>query len=344
VIKAQDPTAQVVAGAIVQPTPVRLQYLDMILDSYFQLYQQAMPVDVWAFHNFILNEVSCSDHPQSLCWGADIPPGVNATQGLRIEPKENGRIDLFKEQVIRFRQWMADRGYRNTPAFLSEFGILMPEYKYPEFPPAVVNQFMNETFDFLMNTTDPAIGYPGDNNRLVQRFAWYSVDNNVDFNGFLFDPGLPPQSARSQMGDNFVKYANSMQATVDFFPANLRLVGAPPLSSQGATTITLEATIGNSGNVGKDIAATVRFFDGDPTSGGLQIGEDQTVRLQGCGEQVKVQVDWQSVAPDNYTVFVQVQSNESGEIDRDNNQSSTTISFSNNELRIPALRRDLNIP
>jgi hypothetical protein len=352
-IKGQDPTAKIVAGAIVQPTPVRLQYLDMVLSSYYQLYQEAMPVDAWAFHNFILNEASCAYYedkvpPSELgqvCWGADIPPGVDAHDGLRIDVQDNDRVDLFKEQVIRFRQWMADRGYRNTPAFLSEFGILMPQGLFdPDFNSERVNAYMNQTFDFLMNTTDPNIGYPGDNNHLIQRFAWYSVDDNFDHNGFLFDRGLPPESARTAMGDNFVHYVNGINKAVDFFPTNLRLLGAPPLTSAGTTTLTLEATIGNSGNLAVDTPATVRFFNGNPNSGGVQIGSDQTVRLQGCGEQAMVSVDWASVAPGDYTVYVQVQTTAGLELDESDNQSSMAVSFSNNQLLIPNLKRDFVIP
>lgn len=32
-IKQADPTARVIAGTIVQPTPLRLRYLDMVLDQ-----------------------------------------------------------------------------------------------------------------------------------------------------------------------------------------------------------------------------------------------------------------------------------------------------------------------
>ncbi len=332
-IKDQDPTAKIVAGAIVQPTPIRIQYLDMVVDSYFQTYQEAMPVDAWAFHNFVLNEVGdaiCDSSPSD-CWGAGIPPGVNATEGLRIDVQDNDRIDLFKEQVFRFRQWMADNGYRNTPAFLSEFGILMPQgYFNPDFTPERVNKFMNQSFDFLMNTTDPNTGYPGDNNRLIQRFAWYSVDDKVDHNGFLFDRALPAEFARTEMGHNFANYASSIEDTVDFFPVELKQTGALPQPGQGTTNVTLEAIIGNSGNLAVDTKATVHFFNGNPNSGGVQIGSAQTIGLQGCGEQKTVSIEWKSVAAGNYTVYVKVQANTAiTDVDLGNNQRSVQISVSN---------------
>lgn len=325
IIKDVDPSAKIVAGAIVQPTRVRLEYLDLVLEQYQTLYNTSMPVDVWAFHNFVLNEASCSyyasQHPDdpdlvaSVCWGADIPPGVNATDGLRIDVQENDRFDLFKQQVISFRQWMADNGYRNTPAFLSEFGVLMPPGLFtPDFDSARVNTFMNQTFDFLMNTTDPNTGYPGDGNRLVQRFAWYSMDDNFDHNGYLFDRTKPVPTSRTDMGDNFFNYTNAIQENVDFFPVDLALNGT-----------TLKAVIGNSGNLAVGASATVRFFNGDPNAGGVQIGSEQVVKMQGCGEQATANTQWTGVAPGNYTVYVQVSTNSQYELDHSNNQRSVAV-------------------
>lgn len=331
-IKTQDPTARIVAGAIVQPTPVRLQYLDLVLNSYSQQFGVAMPVDAWAFHNFILNEASCSYYqdkvpPEELsqvCWGADIPPGVNASEGMRITVQQNGDFNIFKEQVRRFRQWMADRGYRNTPAFLSEFGILMPEYYYPEFPPSVVNQYMNDTFAFLLNEKDANIGYPGDENRLVQRFAWYSMDDKVDHNGFLFDKDM---RTRTSMGDNFVNYAMSIPDTVDFLPMSVSVVGTQP-GTGGNKNVTLAATIANDGNLAEHTTSTVRFYNGNPNSGGVAIGTDE-VSLQGCGESEVATIQWSGVAPGNYTIFVELETTPGIEADEANNLMSVAVTVPN---------------
>ncbi|MBK8047992.1 MAG: hypothetical protein IPK16_13165 [Anaerolineales bacterium] len=90
-LKSKDPNATVLAGAIVQPTPLRLQYLDLVLRAYVAKYREPMPVDGWAIHNFILNERSCEyyldpahrppdyDGPEPyngayVCWGRTFPP------------------------------------------------------------------------------------------------------------------------------------------------------------------------------------------------------------------------------------------------------------------------------
>ena len=45
-----------------------------VLQAYRDRYGQAMPIDVWNVHNFILREERGS-------WGVDIPPGIAATAG-----------------------------------------------------------------------------------------------------------------------------------------------------------------------------------------------------------------------------------------------------------------------
>lgn len=183
-IKNRDWTAQVAAGGIVQPTPLRLEYLDKVLAAYHMQYGQDMPVDLWHVHNAILNEERGG-------WGAEIPPGVNADKGEVRAIDDNDNMTMFKAQIRAFRQWMADRDYRNYPLILTEYGILMPD-DYG-FTAERVNSFMSATFDFLQNTKDATLGDPMDGNRLVQRWAWFSLDVHAwdgreGFNGNLFDP------------------------------------------------------------------------------------------------------------------------------------------------------------
>jgi hypothetical protein len=322
-IKGQDPTAKVVAGTIVQPTPLRLEYLDKVLQNYSQFFHTQMPVDAWAFHNFILNE-DADD------WGAGIPPGSNATKGIQVDVDETASVEIFKQQVIDFRQWMAARGYRNTPAFLSEFGVLFPNPPYEEFTVDVVNEFMNETFTFLMNSTDPNIGYPGDENRLIQRFAWYSVDDNKSHNGHLFNRFEDPATSRNEMGDNFVNFANAIEERVDFFPISGSVINQTPISAQGTTTVTLEAKIGNSGNLGTAALASVRFYNGDPNNGGVQLGTTRNLSLQGCGEFGAVQTEWPNVTPGNYTLYVQVTTTAGLEADPADDQITFPVTITSN--------------
>ncbi|MEJ2750083.1 MAG: hypothetical protein P8183_19580, partial [Anaerolineae bacterium] len=54
-IKEEDPTALIANAGLIQPTPGRLQYLDIMWDTYLALYNEPMPVDVWNMHGYILS-------------------------------------------------------------------------------------------------------------------------------------------------------------------------------------------------------------------------------------------------------------------------------------------------
>ncbi len=169
-IKRADPAALIAVAGVAQPTPLRLEYLDRVLETYRQTYGQTMPVDVWTVHNFVLREERGS-------WGAEIPPGFDeVTSGLLVEPGDNGRLDLFEAQLRGFRGWMARHGYRQTPLALTEFGILMPAGY--GFTGGVVARFLEASTDLLNHLADPATGYSPDGNRLVQRWAWFSLTDD----------------------------------------------------------------------------------------------------------------------------------------------------------------------
>ena len=295
-ILARDPTARFLAGSIVQPTPLRLQYLDRVLAAYQARYGAPLPADGWSLHNFILNERSCDAYPDS-CWGAEIPPGLDATEGMVISDlNDHVRVDIFSQQIERFRGWMAANGYRHTPLYLTEYGVLMPASL--GFPPERVNAFMSATFDYLLAATDPALGYAPDGHRLVQGYAWYATVA-PSYNGSLFvsiagtGPYDPP-FARTAIGDHFAAYAGALNAAPDMTIVNIEVV-AHPLSTP--LTATLIAQVANAGHGQAPVAATVQFYDGDPLAGGAPIGAPQPVVLGGCGAATQVELTWQDIDP-----------------------------------------------
>jgi len=177
-LKRIDPTCQVAIGGISQPTPLRLQYLEMVLAAYQAHYGEPMPVDIWNIHGFILREEQGD-------WGVDIPPGILVDQGMLYDVEDHDNLEIFEANVIAFRQWMADHGQRNKPLVISEYGILLPEAY--GFSPERVERFLYGTYNFLLNATDEQIGYPADDNRLVQRWAWYSLSDDRFPSGSLVD-------------------------------------------------------------------------------------------------------------------------------------------------------------
>jgi len=52
-LKQRDPTCRIAIGGVSQPTPLRLQYLDAILNRYTKLYGEKIPVNVWNAHNLL---------------------------------------------------------------------------------------------------------------------------------------------------------------------------------------------------------------------------------------------------------------------------------------------------
>lgn len=167
-IKESDPAARIAVAGVSQATPLRLAYLDRVLQSYQDNYGGPMPVDWWTVHGFVLREEKGS-------WGVDIPPGISAEQGIPYELSDHGRLDYFENQLRDFRAWMAGNGYRDIPLSLTEFGILIPaEYGYTS---EIVVQYLWDTFELLLTMSDPQVGYPPDGNRLVQRWAWFSLSD-----------------------------------------------------------------------------------------------------------------------------------------------------------------------
>jgi hypothetical protein len=219
-IKGRDPSAQIAIGGIVQPTPLRLKWLDRALGYYQATYGEPMPVDVWNIHNMILQELRGG-------WGCGIPQGLTEDSGRLYRVSDNDSLHYFVQHIVDFRTWMRDRGERDKPLIITEYGVLMP-VQYG-FTAERVNAYMNATFDYLLTARDDDLGFPGDENRLVQRWLWYSLNDKpydlisrTGFNGALFDyryrayPGV-----LTEMGINFREYTNALALTPTATPTPL---------------------------------------------------------------------------------------------------------------------------
>jgi hypothetical protein len=198
-LKGRDPTCQVAVGGVSQPTPLRLRYLDRILEAYRQRYGQEMPVDVWNIHNFVLREERGS-------WGVDIPPGMDDDAGRLYEIDDHDDVALFRQQLVDFRRWMVERDQQDRPLIVTEYGILMPgEYG---FPPDTVRRFMLDTFEVMRTLADPRLGYPADGGRLVQRWCWFSLQDERYPTGDLVQPRDGQLTA---LGEAFAGYTGSQR-------------------------------------------------------------------------------------------------------------------------------------
>ena len=326
-LKQRDPTSRVMAAAIVQATPIRLRYLSMVLAEYQQRYGTAMPVDIWSMHGFIL--------PESCSWGAGLPPGLEAFASEAVPCPatlaEHGNIETFKTRVRAFRQWMKDNGYRNQPLIISEYGILLS--KYHGFPYATVRSYMLASFDFLLNTTDSQTGMPGDGNRLVQEFSWfslnfyeYNLNTGQGLNGNLFDHD---SKQIKPLGSDYETYAKGIRVAV----TDLKVLEttAQPAPASANSPVLLRSRYVNQGGVAAQ-NVTVRFWLGDPRSGGQLLGTSSAVSqaLAGCHPIYQAELSWTPTTNGNYTIFTDFQAtNLAAESTLTNNYGSLTLTVGN---------------
>lgn len=184
-IKSVDPTAKVAIGGVIQATPLRLEYLTKVWDTYQQRYGATMPVDVWNVHNFILQE-------RLYYHGASIPPGSSVVDGTVYPDSQHVDMSIFDGQIRAFREWMKARGQQEKPLIVSEYGVLYHHIEQTDTPEEV-QAFMVQTFDYFLYTRNCNLGYHADDCRMVQRWAWFSLDDigiSSGFNeyGALFNP------------------------------------------------------------------------------------------------------------------------------------------------------------
>jgi uncharacterized repeat protein (TIGR01451 family) len=299
-IKTADPSARVAIGGMIEPTQLRLEYLDRVWDSYFNKYGHSMgdDIDVWNIHLFILREVRDS-------WGAEIPAGLADVNGFLSELDDtppNGLQALFdahhdmnhfRRFVEDFRTWLAAHGQRNKPLLVSEYGTLLPLEDQ-----SLVNSFLTATFDYLFAAADTGIGLPADQNRLVQGWVWYSLNDDTFFaESSLFDPSTKTLTSLGNTWKNYVTSATNPLASQprhNLLVANLRTEPEiPSILSGSSVAVTLRADIANSGNTGTSTGnnIAVKFWAGAP--GSNQIGSTQMIEdLPGCGNFTTVEVNW----------------------------------------------------
>jgi len=206
-VKERAPQSHVAIAGVVQSTPLRRRYLDMVLAAYQNQYGTSLPVDIWTIHAFILAENNI--------WGASIPPGLSdfADEGMQYSVWDHDSQTIFQDNILAFRQWMADNGYRDKALIITEYGILLPDIA---FPYAKVREFMLASFDYFLNATDDTVGYPADNNHLVQSWSWFSLnypsydpDTQLGLNGNLMEP---TSGLLLELGRDYGTYVAALQS------------------------------------------------------------------------------------------------------------------------------------
>ena len=276
-IKSVDPTARVGIGTIVQPTPLRLQWLEQMWASYRTLYRTDPPSEFWSIHSFILREKAGD-------WGTGVPPGLAGPAGELYTLEQTNDVDIFKTRLMDFRRWMAGHGQRAKPLWITEYGSLLPHDGRTGLvtqPIERARDYMLATFDYLLAARDSEVGYPYDGDRLVQRWFWYSLDDHLwRFGGSLFDPDT---GQRTLVGDAFVDYVADLPVQPEL---HLIMPSATVVHDRrGGAAAFVMALVSNAGSGPTTAPVSLSWYEGDPGRGGHRLGSPITLAspLPGCG-------------------------------------------------------------
>lgn len=327
-IKGRDPSALISNTSMVQITPGRLQYLDIIWDTYLEEYGMSMPVDIWNFHVYILPEVNQNGEINgiaSVALGTDPALAIKESGG---DPNkcaqadvycyaEHDDMNVFNQQVRAMRQWMKNHGQQNKPLILTEYSILYP-YEVDNgscflrdefgncFTPTRVNNYMNNTFDYLQSTKDANLGYSLDNNRLVQQWLWFSIRySGVGNVSNLIDSS---ETNLTLVGETFQDRAGAETLTTNFL-IDYVTPGVKFSDGGGTADVTIQVSFRNNGNQMINAPIDVTFYD----DGGSLIGTASiTAVLRGCAlDEYKAEVVWNDLAPGLHKFTVEVDSENS---------------------------------
>jgi hypothetical protein len=293
-IKTYDPSARVAIGGIVQPSPLRLEYLDKVLNHYQVLYGAKLPTALWNIHNYAFREVAGG-------YGAGVPPGASSSVGWTYDLLQWMDVNLWVQNLRDMRQWMANRGERDKPLIITEFGQVVPDgFCWSGFcyTPEVSRDTLQASFSRFLTETDAIVGYPADGNRLVQFWAWFPLYDGyyggdlVNLDGSLTLAGTAFAQIASQ---RFVPYAD-----LYFVPT---MTPSVVCRNQGPR-LSWAAQMDNHGNAKID-SVPVRFTVRDSSSGQLLSSDDITVGqvlTRYATPQPYVRTEWPIVSAGMYSL------------------------------------------
>jgi hypothetical protein len=151
-LKEVNPTYRLALGAVILAEDERVRkgyvggrggvhYLQCVHKAYETNYRSRLPADFYTASAYVFGN-----------------RGVDA--------------ELFREQIISFREFLAGLGRADVGLIIHEYGC---PFRGPTAEARVA--FMRETFEFLANARDDRIGCAADHGRLVQRWAWFTTQS-----------------------------------------------------------------------------------------------------------------------------------------------------------------------
>jgi hypothetical protein len=356
-IKEHDPTAQVAVSAMVEVTPGRLQYLDNLWEAYLAEYGTPMPVDVWNMHLYVLPEALPNGQPNGI---ANVALGTDPALAIRESGNdpancplatvycwaEGDNMDTFIEQVVAMRTWMKEHGQQHKPLILSEYSILFPYTLDPGgchladefgqcFTPERVAAFAAASFDYLLTQgVDPNLGYPPDDNRLVQQWLWFPLrSEGIGHASNLLKPDMITMTPAGQV---FRSYAFAQPFAANLLP--IEATAAPVFTPSPTSTVTATLTVRllNNGNVAAT-PFTVTFY----SNAGLtqEIGSAVVQQAGGCSRtEYSVTTTWGNLTSGLHPFWAKVDSlNAIGETNENDNVISGVVMVDPRQRLLPII-------
>jgi len=319
-----------------------------------------MPVDVWNMHLYILPEALPDGTPNgiaNIALGTDLALAMRESNGTSAQCSQahpqiycwadHDNLTIFAQQVTAMRTWMKAHGQQNKPLILSEYSILYPN-EWPEggcfqdefgncFTPQRVNTFMSSTFNYLESAADPALGYPLDGNRLVQRWMWFSAYYSGA--GYVSNL-LSVSNTLTPIGENFRDQVAARPTTINLFPG--QVIGSPGHTGTpgGSATVNLYAQILNGGSVSTDAAFTVTFYKDEALT---QVIGSQVVSgaVSGCViRPLTAQTTWANLPVGTHRYWVKIDSASNiAETNEGDNVGTGTVTVSIYGTFLPVVSR-----
>jgi hypothetical protein len=343
-IKARDPSAQIAISGLVQVSPGRLQYLDLVWNAYKAQYGTTIPVDVWNMHAYILAERRFGTTQNSY---AAIALGTNPAIAIQNNPYlnepmpkrtsechradvycyyEHDSIDWFAWQIVAMRQWMKEKGQQNKPLIITEYSVLFPYIENDDgscglrdefgecFTPQRVSSFMTKTFNYMETTKNTNLGYPKDDYRLVQQWMWFAFyyDHPQGTANRLAEVGTDSEGNEiitgfSPVGETFKNYVAGQSRAANVF---LDTVSFPAMQTGQITdtiTATLSASLYNNGNIPNSAPVTVEFFANQALTQPIGTAVLPAGHIAGCARQSQIaSVEWANLESGSHPYWVRV--------------------------------------
>lgn len=249
-------------------------------------------------------------------------------------------ISMIADQVRRFRQWMAANGQRNKPLVNSEYGILMTEdlgFDYPR-----VRTFMLNSFDLFVNDLqDPQLGLPADDNRLLQQWFWFALNQDT-FEGRVVHTGLYNNNNTQikPLGQEFINYVRPLvQSYLDLETTSLSLTPTWPLFEGEPSRVQVQAEIVNRG-IAASGPFTVQLTEGTTVANSWPV--PGLAKRFDSGDRITLTGEWRPVVYGNRTVTLTADKpQQTTDNCRANNvRSATLVAPAFTDLAVANLRTD----